>query len=183
MPTLHLVCGLPCAGKTTLARQLEPRYATLRLTPDEWHTRLFGHDVEAAEHTVRHDLIESLLLDIAARVLTLDVNVILDFGFWSQSEREDYRTRAARLGASSEIHYVHAPDDVLFERLARRNAKLPQGVAWIPEAKLTEWIELFQPPTPDELMPRLEDLGTPHKSRETTRAYVAKIGDCVRGFA
>jgi hypothetical protein len=46
MATLHLGCGLPCAGKTRLARQLEQEYAALRLTPDEWHTALFGHDVE-----------------------------------------------------------------------------------------------------------------------------------------
>ncbi len=154
MATLHLICGLPCAGKTTLARQLEQRYAALRLTPDEWHTRLFGHDVEAAEHTARHDLIESLLWDVAARVLTLGVNVILDFGFWSQDEREAYRTRAAALGASSDIHYVPVAHDVLFERLAKRNAELPEGVAWIPETKLMEWIGLSQPPTPDELKPR-----------------------------
>ncbi len=38
MATLHLICGLPCAGKTTLERQLEQDYAALRLTPDEWHT-------------------------------------------------------------------------------------------------------------------------------------------------
>src|SRR5690242_19062107 len=39
--TLHLIVGLPCSGKTTLARQLERQYSALRLTPDEWHIRLF----------------------------------------------------------------------------------------------------------------------------------------------
>ncbi len=149
--TLHLICGLPCAGKTTLARQLEQEYAALRLTPDEWHTRLFGHDVEEAEHSARHALIEAMLWDIAARVLTLGVNVILDFGFWSQSEREDYRSRAARLDASSEIHFLDVPEAVLLQRLATRNAQLPQGAVFIPEAKLKEWIRMFQPPTQAEL--------------------------------
>jgi Predicted kinase len=37
MPTLHLMVGLPCSGKTTLARQLEHKYSALRLTTDEWH--------------------------------------------------------------------------------------------------------------------------------------------------
>ena len=151
MTTLHLICGLPCAGKTTLARQLEQENAALRLTPDEWHTRLFRHDVEEEEHSARHALIETMLWDIAARVLTLGVNVILDFGFWSQSEREDYRSRAARLDASSEIHFLDAPEAVLLQRLATRNAHLPQGAAFIPEAKLKEWIRMFQPPTQAEL--------------------------------
>ena len=150
MAALHLVCGLPCAGKTTLARQLEQEYSALRLTPDEWHTRLFGQDVEEDEHDARHNLIESMLWDIAARVLTLGANVILDFGFWAQSEREDYRSRAAGLGASSEIHFLDVPKGVLHERLATRNAQLNQGAAFIPEAKLTEWMLIFQPPTTDE---------------------------------
>ena len=151
MPTLYLMVGLPCSGKTTYARQLEQDTFALRLTPDEWHTRLFGQDVEETEHDARHFLIESMLWDVAARVLELGVNVIIDFGFWAKSEREDYRARAAQLGASSEIHYMDASAEVLLERLAIRNAHLAQGAAYIPEAKLKEWIDFFPVPTPDEL--------------------------------
>lgn len=154
MATLHLMVGLPCAGKTTLARQLEEAYSALRLTPDEWHTQLFGHDVEEDEHDTRHFLIESMLWGIAARVLVLDVNVILDFGFWAKSEREDYRARAAQLGASSEIHFLNVPETVLLNRLTIRNAQLSQGAAYIPETKLKAWITFFQPPTLDELKRR-----------------------------
>ena len=44
MATLHLMVGLPCSGKTTLARKLEHERSALRLTPDEWQLRLFGQD-------------------------------------------------------------------------------------------------------------------------------------------
>src|SRR5512139_3017147 len=87
--TLHLMVGLPCSGKTTLARRLEVERSALRLTPDEWQIRLFGQGVEEPTLTARHDLIEALLWDVAARVLALGTNVILDFGFWSRQERED----------------------------------------------------------------------------------------------
>jgi predicted kinase len=155
MATLHLMVGLPCAGKTTLARQLEQTDAALRLTPDEWQTRLFGHNMDEERHeekyAARHDLIESMLWDIAARLLVLNVNVILDFGFWAKSEREDYRARARQLGASSEIHFLNVPEAVLLERLAIRNTRLSQGAAYIPETKLKAWMAIFQPPTADEL--------------------------------
>ena len=104
MATLHLMVGLPCSGKTKLARQLEQEVSALRLTPDEWHTRLFGYDVEE-EHNDRHGLIESMLWDIAARALVLGVDDILDFEFWTKEEREDYRARAMQLGAGIEIHF------------------------------------------------------------------------------
>jgi hypothetical protein len=44
--TIQKTINWMCRGKTILARQLEYQYSALRLTPDEWHTRLFGHDVE-----------------------------------------------------------------------------------------------------------------------------------------
>ena len=151
MTTLHLMVGLPCSGKTTLARQLEQEYSALRLSLDAWHTRLFGQDAENDQHNERHSLIEAMLWEIASRVLVLGVDVILDFGFWARSEREDYRARAAQLGAGSEIHFLDVPGEVLVERLAARNADLPLEAFYIPEAYLRQWIPLFQPPTPDEL--------------------------------
>jgi predicted kinase len=154
MATLHLMVGLPLAGKTTLAKQLEEEFSALRLTPDEWNTRLFGQDVEEKEHDERHFLIEAMLWEIAARALELGVNVILDYGFWAKVEREDYRARARKIGASSEIHFLDVPEAALFERLAARNVQLPPGAAYIPEAMLKEWIPLFQPPTADELEAR-----------------------------
>jgi predicted kinase len=81
----------------------------------------------------------------------LGVNVILDFGFWARSEREDYRARAARLGASSELHFLDVPEDVLLRRLATRNAQLHEGAFFIPAAKFKEYIPKFQPPSHQEL--------------------------------
>lgn len=89
MATLHLTVGLPCSGKTTLARQIEQKYSALRLTPDEWHTRLYGQDIDEKDHSKRHDLVESMLGEVAARVLVLGVDVILDFGCWVRSQRDD----------------------------------------------------------------------------------------------
>ena len=66
MATLHLICGLPCAGKTTLAKRLEQQFSALRLTPDQIHIRLYGQDAEEKEHDTRHDLIEAMLWEVAA---------------------------------------------------------------------------------------------------------------------
>lgn len=151
MPTLHFICGLPCSGKTTYAKRLEQEVCALRLTPDEWHTRLFGHDVLEAEHHTRHDLIESLLLTVAERVLALGRDVILDFGFWIKSERVDLNAWAAEKGVRTELHFLEVSQEILFERLAGRNAALPEGASRIPESLMKEWLPLFQPPDFDEL--------------------------------
>ena len=152
MATLHLIVGLPCSGKTTLARRLELERSALRLTPDEWQLCLFGQDAEEPEHNARHGLIEALLWDLASRALGLGTNVILDFGFWAREEREDFRARAKQLGASSEVHFLDVPEKELLRRLAVRNSQLSQETFFkIPAEMMKPWIAFFQRPTPDEL--------------------------------
>ena len=153
MTTLHLMVGLPCSGKTTLARTLERTHAALRLTPDEWQIRLFGQDATDPEHDARHSLIEALQWQVAERALALGTNVILDFGFWAREEREDFRSRAQQLGASSEVHFLDVPSEELLRRLAIRNAQ-PGSAFHIPEEMMKPWIVFFQRPDQDELQRR-----------------------------
>ena len=151
MATLHLMVGLPCSGKTTLAQNLEHKLPALRLNLDEWHIRLFGQDAEEPEHDARHRLIAALLCNIASRALELGTNVILDYGLWAREEREDYRLRAKQLGASSEVHYLDVPEDELLRRLAKRNSQPSQESFLITEEAMKPWIAFFQKPTLDEL--------------------------------
>jgi predicted kinase len=154
MATLFLMVGLPCSGKTTLARTLEQKYSALRLTPDEWQVRLFGQDAADPQHNARHSLIEALQWEVAQRALVLGTDVILDYGFWAREEREDYRSRAKQLGASSEVHFLDVPHDELLRRLAQRNTQLSKFSFRIPEEMMKPWIAFFQKPTPDELRRR-----------------------------
>ena len=151
MATLHLMVGLPCSGKTTLAQNLEHKLPALRLNLDEWHIRLFGQDAEEPEHDARHSLIEAILWNIASRALELGTNVILDYGFWAREEREDYRLRAQHLGASSEVHYLDVPEDELLRRLEVRNSRPSQESFLISAEAMKPWIAFFQKPTLDEL--------------------------------
>ncbi len=151
--TLHLTCGLPCAGKTTLAREIEQRGA-LRLTSDEWIKRLYGDDPAAPRDEAIRSGTEAALLDVAMRVLSLGVDVVLDFGVWARSEREEMRAKAAAVGARSELHLRDAPLDVLIARVAARNADLPPGTFAIDEAEMRLWATLFERPDADELRRR-----------------------------
>lgn len=151
MATLHLMVGLPCSGKTTLAQKLEHELPALRLNLDEWHIRLFGQDAAEPEHDARHRLIEALLWNLAGRALELGTNVILDYGLWAREEREDYRLRAKQLEAGSEIHYLDVSENELLRRLEARNLRPSQESFLISKEAMKPWIAFFQKPTPDEL--------------------------------
>ena len=154
MATLHLMVGLPFSGKTTLAHKLELECSALRLTPDEWHVQLFGQDVAEPEHDARHNLIEAMLWNVASRALALGTNVILDYGFWAREEREDFRLRAKKLGASSEVHFLDVSEEELFRRLEVRNSQPSENYFYISVEMITPWIKAFQKPTADELVRR-----------------------------
>lgn len=154
MATLYLMVGLPCAGKTSRAKELEDKLGALRLTPDEWHVGLFGHDIDDPEHDKRHGIIEERLWEIAIRALSLGTNVILDFGFWSKEEREFFRSQAKKIGARSEIIFMDVGTEELMKRVRIRNENLTDSIHYIPEDMMISWIELFQKPDSDELRPR-----------------------------
>jgi hypothetical protein len=147
MPVLHLICGLPGSGKTTLAKELERDLPGLRLAPDEWMARIVGDGFDDAKRAV----VEAVQWEIAARALSLGINVILENGFWSRKERDEYRARAAALGAETKLHFLDVSRDELLRRLALRNAALPADTFPVTAAQIDLWWSWFAPPALDEL--------------------------------
>ena len=152
MATLHMMVGLPGSGKTTEAKKLEQEHKALRLTPDEWQYFLFGHDINELEHDERHTKIEELMWEVAVKVLKLGCDVILDFGFWTRSERDEFRRKAHSFGADSKIHYMNVPNYVIWERLDARNQLAGKNaVFYVGRKEFDEWSALFEIPTKEEL--------------------------------
>ena len=81
----------------------------------------------------------------------LGASVILDYGCWSETERDLFRERACELGARAEIVVLDLPLDVLWERLHARNAALPAGTFAISREELVEFAAQFQVPSAAEL--------------------------------
>ncbi|UYO01433.1 MAG: ATP-binding protein [Devosia sp.] len=150
---LTLMVGLPGSGKTTRARALAAASGALRLTPDEWQTRLFDDDMHHPDHDRRHNEVEAIMWEIAAHMLAHGQDVILDFGFWSRQERAGFAARAKALGAQCRIDYDPVPLDELERRVIARNALDGQHFA-IPVANLRQWAALFEAPDAGELAGR-----------------------------
>ena len=149
--TLYLICGLPGAGKTTHARQLELARGAVRLSPDEWITPILLDHSDRAEMDRLRAVIESQQWTLAQRLLELGTSVILENGFWSRAERDVYRERAVKLGARVELHFLDVDLDELWARLQRRNANLPTGSFEVTRDELQLWSTWFEQPTQEEL--------------------------------
>jgi predicted kinase len=144
---LMLTCGLPGAGKTTLARQLAADRDAVRLTQDEW---LWALGTTPWDEPTREKL-DQQLGRLAQEILRLGVSVVLDFGLWARVERDELRSAARHLGVRVELHYLDVTIDELWRRIDARNAEPPWDSYPISRAHLDEWTDLFQAPDAEEM--------------------------------
>ena len=145
--------GLPAAGKTHRARELEAELGALRFSPDEFMIPLFG-DPEAGN--MRY-VVEGRLLWVARQALALGVSVILDFGVWVREERRALR-HLARAGRA-EFRMIHLPvdRDVQLQRLEQRSHSVGATTFALTEEELDACNAMFEALTPDEFDPDAVD--------------------------
>ena len=148
MSTLHLICGLPGSGKSTLAAKLEHDLPALLFAPDEWIERMN----EDGHKKGKRKLVEELQWDVARKVLRLGLDVILENGFWSKQERQQYRNEAVAIGAQTKLYFLDVPTDELKRRLHERNKNLPANAFYVNPDLIDIWVNEFEPPTADELV-------------------------------
>ena len=154
MTTTHLICGLPCTGKTTYASALRADLDGALFTLDRWLITLFGRysidEVGHEEHVRRVLACRELIWSTASELLRRGADVILDDGFFLRENRMRTIGLARSVGATAKIHFVDTPMDILQTRLALRNANLPPYNFSIGPEMLNGFVGLFEVPGPDE---------------------------------
>lgn len=142
-PVLIIVCGLPGAGKTTMASSQAVERNGIRLCADDWLEAL---DINLWDQRLR-DRVERLQWDLAQELLRLGNVVIVEWGSWGRDERERLRTQARLLGARVELIFLDPPLDELWRRIERRGQEDPP----ITRSDLDDWDKIIQRPDEDEL--------------------------------
>lgn len=146
-PTLTLFCGLPGAGKTTLARRLEAEGRGVRMCTDDWQANL---GVEHSD-TIFHERLQSVLYAHALTLLTSGVSVILEDGLWRAEERAEKFHDARVCGARIDLHVFDVPYDVLWTRLQHRTNGANVGACPMTKNEFQSAWDLFQRPSQSEL--------------------------------
>ncbi len=153
-PILHLICGLPGAGKTTLAKQIAASSGALRFCPDEWIKDIWKEKAETESSKFR-DNIEQLQWKTAKELLGNSVDVIIEWGTWGRDEREKLRDEAREVGAKVKFYYLDISREILRERILARNRNLGSHEFYIPENEVETFLDdcfnSIQIPTVEEL--------------------------------
>ncbi|HLP25337.1 MAG TPA: ATP-binding protein [Acidobacteriota bacterium] len=148
-PAVHLLCGLPGCGKTTLARRLAEERNAVIFGHDERMVTRHGTNPPAEKFAAYARAITEELWQEAAQAVARGRDVILDWGFWTRAERDDARRRVAAMGADTVLYRVECEDAVSRARTLARTAAGGRvleinGPAW------DVFRARFEPPTSDE---------------------------------
>ena len=153
MPTVYLICGKLCCGKTTYAQKLKEKHNAVVLSIDEIMLPIFG--LYAGE---KHDdyvaSVKQYLFAKSLELVRVGVNVILDWGFWTKAERDRAKALYKSENIPCELHYLDIKDEVWQTRIEKRNRAVMAGetTAYLVDAPLAAKFEArFEPPTPDEV--------------------------------
>ena len=149
-PTLHLLCGKIAAGKSTLARRLAARPATLLISEDHWTSILFAGDLGTIDDYTRYSArLRAAMGPHVVALLRQGLSVVLDFPANTVGQRTWMRSLIAEAKVAHELHLLDVPDAVCKERLRGRNegGEHPFQVS---DAEYDQFTRYFVPPGADE---------------------------------
>lgn len=153
MAKVILLCGKIASGKSYWADILKREQSAVVLSCDELLLDLGMMDL-GEKHDEVLALVKQYLYKKAMEINGLGINVILDFGFWRKSERQDLSTRLQAAGINFEWYYIDISDEDWASNIDLRNKAVEAGQQQayiIDEGLLKKLADAFQVPEPDEV--------------------------------
>jgi predicted kinase len=151
---IHLICGKICSGKTWYARELACREHGVILSTDELTWDLTNNE-QGPGYDAFARRCNRYLRKKAGQIAATGCSVILDWGFWTKSDRREISEYFANLGLSVCWHYMDVPEDVWQENIRRRNGRIQKGQGgsdfFVDEGLKNKVLTLFEIPEREEM--------------------------------
>jgi predicted kinase len=148
--TLYLLCGKIASGKSTLARQLAARPATLLITMDDWMSILFPTENRTIDDfSLLSARLRAAMGPHVVDILRQGLSVVLDFPANTVRWRSWMRSLIAEANVAHELHVLDVSDATCKERLRQRNDSGEHQYP-IDDATYDQFMSYFVLPTADE---------------------------------
>ncbi len=157
--TLFFLCGLPFAGKSTLARALAAHTGARRIALDDINTER-GLGLNGAP--ISPDQWDATYAEVYRRIeeaLASGNSVVYDETCFLRSLRDTVRAIVTRAGARSQLIWVTTPEVTARARwLSNRQTGSRFDVR---DEDFAQIVTRFEPPTPDECALRYDGASSP----------------------
>ena len=153
MSKVFLICGKICCGKTTYANKICAENSAVLLSVDEITLALFGQHC-GDKHDEYVERTEKYLLNKSLELIQKDINVVLDWGFWTKAKRLAVKEFYESRGIEYEFHYIDVSDEIWKYRLNKRNnAVLAEETSayYVDDNLAAKFASIFEVPSEDEI--------------------------------
>ena len=154
MAKVYLICGKLCCGKTTYSQKLCAENDAIVLSVDELTLTVFGQNC-GEKHDEYVLNAKKYLLNKSLALIDKNINIVLDWGFWTRKEREFTKDFYKSRGIDCELHYIDISDDVWKARTEQRNQTVLTGKTsayYVDENLLAKFNSIFEAPSEDEII-------------------------------
>lgn len=153
MAKVIMTCGKICSGKTTYAEKMRKELSAVILSVDEIMLAIFDSDA-GDKHDEYVARIKNYLFNKSTILIETGINVILDWGLWSKTERKYAREFYKSRNIECEIHFINISDEEWKKRINMRNSLIISGKtsAYFVDEGLVEKVNaLFEMPDRNEV--------------------------------
>lgn len=126
MKKVILICGKICSGKSYYARKLKEENNAVILSTDEATFDLINNE-QGEFYNIFAEKVNLYLRKKAVEIVRAGVNVILDWGFWTEQNRREISEYLAVNNVKFEWHYVDVDNLQWQKNIAERNKKIVEG--------------------------------------------------------
>lgn len=126
MAKIIAICGKICSGKSYYANRLRTEKNAVILSCDELTMYLFDNNL-GEKHDEMSERIWAYFYKKSAELVGIGCNVILDWGFWKRTDRDNLRNFCKHHDISCEWHYVKVDDKTWFRNINERNNRVMNG--------------------------------------------------------
>lgn len=154
MAKVIAICGKICSGKSYYAKQLKNKENAVILSTDEATFDLINNE-QGEFYNIFAQRVNNYLSKKAVEIVKAGSNVILDWGFWTKSERQEITRYFKNNSVAVEWHYIDIENNRWQQLIKERNARIKNGNGgsdfYLDEGLMKKLMHQFEEPAKNEI--------------------------------
>ena len=153
MAKVYILCGKICSGKSTYSQKLRKSQKAVILSVDDITLTLLGQN-GGDTLDVYVEKLEQYFFQKSVEIVETGINVVLDWGFWTKTERDFAKQFYGSRGIEYEFHYISINDEEWYRRLEKRNKDVLEKKSdayYVDEGLAEKFKSIFEIPGKDEI--------------------------------